>query len=272
MTDDSKPARERGIRLAVAPITDVEVRDPKATGDGSWVIEGYAAVFEQETTLFDGRWFKLREQIARGAFGKVLEGVARGDELVHLNFGHDMNTAIASSAKPPNEIGGLELEADFHGLRFFGRVDPDDSDAARLAVKLRRGVVNQASFAFTIAGDELVEELTPEESATDQFEELWRITEIGHLYDVCACAQGAYQQTESHIRAMMGASLGRAGFDPAGLTRRDGEQPSGGASVAQPDEIIVPDAGVEPYDLEHAVRLAKLKAKSRTLAITLTLN
>jgi hypothetical protein len=47
----SPPARTRSReRLAVAPLQRVQVRDATATGDGSWTIEGYAAVFEQETT------------------------------------------------------------------------------------------------------------------------------------------------------------------------------------------------------------------------------
>ena len=32
------------MRIAVAPITDVVVRDASGTGDGSWTMEGYAAV------------------------------------------------------------------------------------------------------------------------------------------------------------------------------------------------------------------------------------
>jgi phage head maturation protease len=58
----------------------VQVRDASGTGDGSWTIEGYAAVYEQETTLYDiPGWIRVREEIARGAFTDVLERLARGD-------------------------------------------------------------------------------------------------------------------------------------------------------------------------------------------------
>jgi hypothetical protein len=61
-------------------------------------MEGYAAVFEQETTLFDiAGWIRVREEIARDAFLNVLGRLAAGDGLVHLNFGHDMKTAVASA-------------------------------------------------------------------------------------------------------------------------------------------------------------------------------
>jgi HK97 family phage prohead protease len=203
MSTTTLPATERGLRLAITPIRSVVVRDATGTGDGSWTMEGYAAVFEQETVLYDGNWFRMREVISRDAFTNVLQRVSSGDELVHLNFGHDMNTSVA--ATDVEGIGSLELSEDMHGLRFFARVDPSDPDAERMAVKMRRGVIRQASFAFTIADE--VGTITETEDGRD--DELWRINEIGHLYDVCACAQGAYPQTESYVRALAGASLGR---------------------------------------------------------------
>lgn len=210
------PAEGRVFRLAVTPLRSVVVRDPSGTGDGSWTMEGYAAVFDQETVLWDGRWFRLRERIARGAFDTVLQAVAAGTELVHFNFGHDMNTSVA--ATNVTGIGGLELEADFHGLRYFARVDAEDPDAVRLAAKMRRGVVAQASFAFTIAAEHVVESVVTEDGRDD---ELWEIDEVGHLYDVCACPQGAYPQTESHLRTLAAASLGRTGLRPAEIDPAD---------------------------------------------------
>lgn len=190
--------RERSknqIRLAVAPLQGVEVRDASATGDGSWTIEGYAAVFEQETTLWDiAGWWRVDEEIAVGAFDNVLERVGYGGELVHLNHGHDMKTAMAAS--DVRGIGGLELSADFHGLRYFARVDPEDPDVRAAASKMRRRIVRQSSFAFTVGAEELVESRELDDGT---WLDKWRILEVGHLYDVCVCAQGAYPQTESAI-------------------------------------------------------------------------
>jgi HK97 family phage prohead protease len=244
------PATERVFRLAVTPVTNVEVRDATGTGDGSWTIEGYAAVYEQETVLWDGKWMRMREEIADGAFGPVLERVAAGEELVHLNFGHDMNTSVA--ATDVQGIGGLELADDMHGLRFFARVDPEDPDAVRLAAKLRRRVVAQASFAFTIAREESYEH----EDDTGKTDVLYRILEIGHLYDVCACPQGAYPQTESHLRSLAAASLGRAGLDPAGLDRR--------SETSEGDQAIAP-ATAGSGDAKRALALAQLQARAKVL-------
>jgi HK97 family phage prohead protease len=191
------------LRLAVAPIRDVQVRDASGTGDGSWTIEGYAAVYAQETTLWDvPGWVRMRERIARNAFTNVLQRVRAGAEVVHLNHGHDMKTVVA--ATDVRGIGGLELDEDFHGERFFARVDPEDPDAKSLAVKMGRGVVKQASFAFTIAEDHLVESEELEDGTLDM---LWEIDEIGSQYDVCCAAQGAYPQTESFLYSLTAASL-----------------------------------------------------------------
>lgn len=247
---------DKQLRVAFAPITRLQVRDASGTGDGSWTIEGYAAVFEQETVLWDGRWLRMREEIASGAFTSaehqelgVLARVAAGSELVHLNYVHQMPSAVAAS--DVSGIGGLELEEDFHGLRFFARVDPDDPDAQRMAVKMRRGVVKQASFAFIIGHQELVEAATTADGRED---EKWRITEIRSLFDVCVCPQGAYPQTESFLRSLTATHLdldpGRAAA-AAGPDHRDGD-PSGGTPIAPP-----PAAGAgKPTALE----LARLRA------------
>lgn len=270
--EPTAPALERDFRLAVAPIRNVEVRDATGTGDGSWTVEGYAAVFEQETVLYDGSWYRVREEIAQDAFTNVLGRVAAGTELVHLNYVHNMESAVAAS--DVSGIGGLELSADFHGLRFFARVDPGDPDAARLVPKMQRGIVRQASFAFTIAGQELVEST----EVNGKLDELWRITEVGHLYDVCVCPQGAYPQTESHLRSLAAASLGRSDLSE-GLERRLEPVPSLGPGEGRkrrldPDSSSLspdggrdsdregePSGGSEP---ERARELARLQADART--------
>lgn len=217
------------LRVAVSAVRNVIVRDASGTGDGSWTIEGYAAVFEQETVLYDGKWFRVREVISRDAFDPVLERVGQGEELVHLNHGHDMVSAVAAS--DISGIGGLELSADSHGLRFFARVDAEDPDAIRMAVKMRRGVVAQASFAFTIAD----EEVTIRDTDDGKEDELWRINEIGSLYDVCVCAQGAYPQTESYIRSLAAASLRVPDLGTLGRGDEPGHErraPAGDTTVA----------------------------------------
>lgn len=194
-------APDRLFRLAVSPISQLRVSDTSESGDGSIVIQGYAATFDDTYTLYDGKWFRVRERIAHGAFDDVLQRVASGDELVHLNHGHDMMSAVA--ATDVSGVGSLELRADGHGLSFKARVDPDDPDAVRMAVKMRRGVVAQASFAFTI--DEEYAEVRDLDDGRE--DELWTLERIGHIYDVCVAAQGANPYTESSLRSFAAASL-----------------------------------------------------------------
>jgi HK97 family phage prohead protease len=260
-----KPGEERtSLRLAVTSLKDVQVRDASATGDGSYTMEGYAAVYEQETTLFDiPGYLRVDEELARGALTGVIGRANDGGELVHLNHGHDMKTAVA--ATNVDGIGSLELGDDFHGMRFFARVDPEDPDAQRLAVKMRRGVVRQASFAFDIGDEEIVDQRELDDGTLVL---KYRINEVSHLYDVCACAQGAYPQTESYLRSLAAASLrvpdlgalnGRADL-LAGLAGRsplEGRAPVAAALAA----------GGERTSTESALALhkAQVDANHRTL-------
>ena len=197
----------RELRYAAVPLKGLEVREGPQTGDGSLTITGYAAVTDQETVLYDGRYLRMREVVARGAFGPVL---SRTGLDVHLNIGHDNNLAMARTGV--DGIGRLELTEDDRGLRVFARVNPEISFVRDLALQMRDGIVDQMSFAFTVARDEAV----VNETADGKEDELRSILEIGDLYDVTVVARGAYPQTSAQIRSLMGALTSRAGIDPAG--------------------------------------------------------
>lgn len=207
MSAPAKPVEARELRLAVTPVVDMQVRDQSATGDGTYTITGYAAVFDEETTLYDGVFWKLREKIAHGAFTDVL---TRGDLDCHLVIGHNNDLVMARTGV--TGVGGLELTEDGRGLRVFARVDPEISyirDLARL-MKVpdgsRRAVVDQMSFAFTVAEDER----TVTTAADGTEDELRVITRIKDLYDVTVCPQGAYPQTSAQLRSLI-AAVGRTG-------------------------------------------------------------
>lgn len=250
MSTNTQPAAERELRYALTEIQDFNFRDATQTGDGSWLIEGYAAVFDQKTTLYDGRFYRLEESIAPGAFRDVLARVNLTDvadrTLVHLNYVHDMQSAVAST-DADGPIGRLLLAEDDYGLRFTARIDRDDPDAVRMASKMRRGVVRQASFAFTIDR----EESYSTEDDTGRETEHARVLAVKDLYDVCVCPQGAYPQTSSILRSLA-AAIGRSPDDGEGQLHR----PDGGAStIATSDE-----AGVVAAADDFARRKAALQA------------
>jgi HK97 family phage prohead protease len=191
------------LRFAVAPIVQIEVRDSTGNGDNTWTMSGYAAVFNETTTLLDSKFGRLTESINPNAFTRVLaeQGLDTPAGVVHFNFGHDMNRAIAASDVPANQPGSLRLEARDKGLYFRAKVARDDPDGIALASKMRAGVVKQASFAFTVQNAAY----TTIESEDGPDTEHREILELAHLYDVCATPQGAYSSTVANLRSYASA-------------------------------------------------------------------
>lgn len=225
------------LRVAVVPIRNVEFRDATGTPDGSWTMSGLAAVYDQETVIYDGTFYKRREKIATGAFDDVLGT----DPLVHFNLGHDMNRAVAATDVPAGDIGSLILASTRDGMTYLAKVDPEDPDAYAMGIKMKRGVIKQASFAFTVKKDKYEE--IEEDGKVD---ELRTILEIKNLYDVCATPQGAYNQTTAGVRSMF-AMYG---------------QPSDGGHQRQPDPEE--DRGAE--ESEEAAKADADQAQRRLVA------
>ena len=250
-------AASAALRYAVAPITHVDVRDPYATSDNTWTMSGYAAVFNQETTLFDSNFLRATESIAPTFFDRTLreQDLGQPSGVVHFNFGHDMNRAVASTYVPAGQPGSLQLSSDAHGLRFLARVPKDDPDAVAMAVKMRSGVVRQASFAFTIARDEYVFTETDDGPATEHR----TLLECKHLYDVCATPQGAYWQTVSSLRSLA-AALGQPEIS-GGLPL---QPTSGGASPASREN----GGGAEPVNAPELEAFSRRTASIRELLAT----
>lgn len=187
-------------------IGGLEWRDPGETG-GDWsTLTGHAAVFDRQSLpLYDWWYGEYNEEIAPGAFRNVLAT----NPDVHLVYVHDMASAMARTASKT-----LELTEDQSGLKVWAKLDPSDLDVQRIAPKMRRGDVDQMSFAFTVAQD-----------ADGNLREEWhvagdtvtrRILEIGGLYDVSVVPQGAYPQTgvelnQRAIRSRIAVAMKREG-------------------------------------------------------------
>jgi HK97 family phage prohead protease len=144
-------------------------------------VEGYAAVFNSPTTI-QGRTGAFREQIARSAF----EG--RLDDPVVALFNHDQ-------LRPLSKVGaGLELSVDDYGLRYSFPI-PDTTTGRDLVELMKRGVVREASFAFTIApGGESWTRSEGDEMETRT------ISKVGRLIDVSVVTLGAYSDASAALR------------------------------------------------------------------------
>lgn len=170
--EEEDPLASRWI--TTAPVK-LEVRESGSSAD-EITVQGHAAVFDNLSHDLGG----FRERIAPGAFNDVL--AAQPD--VHLVIGHDMTMPLARTAN-----GTLELLEDEQGLRIWARVNTQLSYAKDLAEQLRTGLVDQMSFAFTVAedGDEWVKD--------DNGAIMRTVRKVAGLYDVSVVAQGAYPQT-----------------------------------------------------------------------------
>ena len=154
---------------------DVEVRtmEVRAQGDADELrVEGYAAVFNQETNLGF-----FREQIARGAFSDVME-----DDVRRL-----LNHDGAPLARTTNQT--LTLSVDDEGLRYEAILS-DTTQGRDLYKMIQRGDITQSSFAFTIKGEEWDKETNTR-----------TITKVGRLLDVSPVTYPAYPQASVSARS-----------------------------------------------------------------------
>lgn len=144
--------------------------------DNELTIEGYFALYESETQLFDN----VYEIITKGAFDNTL-----GNDIRAL-WNHNTQYVLGR-----NKSGTLELKADDKGL--FGTVKlPATQYAKDLYTLIERGDVDQASFGFNIEDEEL------EELADGGYR--WRLKQVD-LHEISVVTFPQYENTSVNIRA-----------------------------------------------------------------------
>jgi HK97 family phage prohead protease len=140
------------------------------------IIEGYFALYEQDTELYDG----IFEIITKGAFDKTLNNDVRA------LWNHNTQYVLGR-----NKSGTLELKTDDKGL--FGVIKlPNTQYAKDIHELVQRGDVDQCSFGFNILNETL------EELASGAFR--WRINEID-LHEISVVTFPAYENTSVQARA-----------------------------------------------------------------------
>lgn len=142
-------------------------------------IRGYAAVFNSQSENLGG----FVEIIAPGAFDDVLQ------DDVRALFNHDANLILGRT-----KSGTCKIGVDAQGLWY--EITPGDTQTTRdLLVSLKRGDVDQSSFAFSVkregqAFDESGGTLTR------------TISKVAKLYDVSPVTYPAYPDTEASARTL----------------------------------------------------------------------
>lgn len=142
-------------------------------------VEGYALLFNQGADNLD-----FEEIIAEGALDGV---IAKSDVFALLN--HSKQRGIL--ARSLNGEGSLTLIVDKKGLKYQFE-SPKTAIGDELLENLRRGEINQSSFAFTVEKDKW-------EKKGDG---TWRrtILQFDRLYDVSPVYNAAYSQTSVYMR------------------------------------------------------------------------
>jgi HK97 family phage prohead protease len=173
---DDRAVQLRGDRIAEGVRFAPELRFDAA---GNPTLEGYATTYEQGYDVAGGLPYGWVETIARGAADESLR--ARDD--VRLLINHDGITLARTRSKT------LELQSDDTGLYVKATLDGKSPTVSSLVSAMRRGDMDEMSFAF---------KATRQEWNADYTER--RITEV-KLYDVSVVSFPANPATLVQLRA-----------------------------------------------------------------------
>lgn len=144
--------------------------------DEDMTITGYAAVFDRSTVLWECDGVEYKEVISRGAFdGADFKNCC-------LKYNH------VGGAYARTRGGSLSLETDDYGLKFTAKL-LDTTDSVDLYKKIRGGLIDKCSFAFTV-----------DEEEYDRTTHTRTIKKIGKLLDVSVVDIPAYEDTDVSAR------------------------------------------------------------------------
>lgn len=161
----------------------VQVRTSKEE-NGEMIVEGYATTFNQPYLLYEGRYYKVLEQIAPQAFNEC--------DMSDVIFQYDHEGRVFARTKNKT----LELWVDIKGL--FVRANLGGTDEGKkLYQEIKDGYIDKMSFGFIVAD----EERTIQDDKENDFETITRtITKISKLYDVSAVSIPANDMTSISAR------------------------------------------------------------------------
>ena len=146
------------------------------------MVEGYATVFDSPSENIG--WI---ETIHKGAITE--DTIKRSDVFAKFNHSDDKVLARSNHGE-----GSLLLEVDNIGLRYMFEA-PQTALGDELLEYLKRGDLNQSSFAFTISKDEGAERWYKKDGV------IYRdIYKIDKLFDVSPVFQPAYNATSCNKR------------------------------------------------------------------------
>lgn len=163
-----------------------------AENEEQMIVEGYATTFDQPYMLYDGKYYKVIEQIAPTAF----MGCDMSDVIMQYN--HEGRVFAR------NKNGTLSLAVDNVGLKITA--DLSGTDIGRqLYQEIKGGYTDKMSFSFVVGEDERA----TTEDHENSIEIVNRtITKIKKIYDVSAVSIPANGLTSISARRYADGVIG----------------------------------------------------------------
>ena len=191
---------DKEIRLANISDFSIEHRADE-DGSGKMIIEGYAAVFDDETLIGDEEW-GFFERIEKGAF----DGANMKD--VPLKYNHC--DAVPILARTRNK--SLELKVDDKGLFIHAEL-LDTQDNIDMYKRIKAGLIDKMSFAFTVRkeGETWEKGKTPKRS----------IKQFDRIFDVSVVDTPAYENTSIYARSLELADAFKGAVETETSEKRD---------------------------------------------------
>lgn len=150
------------------------------------ILTGYAALFNSKSKDLGG----FVEEIAPGAFTRSLKDNAD----VKATFNHDANMILGRT-----KSGTLTLEQDERGLKWRCMLDPEQRMHRDLHASVKRGDIDECSFAFTVTKDN--QEWRAEQVGENDWQAVRRLVDVD-LIDVSAVTYPAYNGTSVDARCL----------------------------------------------------------------------
>ena len=158
----------------------------------SMVVEGYATTFNQPYMLYDGRCYKIVEQIAPTAFAEC--------DMSDVIMQYDHEGRVFAR----NKNGTLTLTVDGMGLKITANLGGTDI-GRQLYQEIKGGYTDKMSFGFVVAEDQRASVMDHE----NDVETVTRtITKIKKLYDVSAVSIPANDMTSISARRFSDGVIG----------------------------------------------------------------
>jgi uncharacterized protein len=238
---------QRFLRIESARISS------RAAENSPGVIEGYAALFNEETVI--GSWF--RERILPGAFK---DSLATDD--IRVAFNHSPNAILGRTS-----AGTARVTEDERGLRYEADA-PDTQPGRDTVTSIKRGDITGSSFQFEVEND------ADEEwdySQTKQGKLPLRTIKRAKLWEGGPVAWPAYENTTVSARAMAVVEEARAAVAAAQAAPAPVVAPVVAAPVQEtppaPEPRAEDAAPIDPVDAARRAEWDALEQQVRNLEV-----